>query len=54
MAIVLPGFAAIFTARLFFKFECRISSNLAQNQAKFNPRRCIIKNKFAKERAWRD
>ena len=27
----------------FFKFERRTVSNLAQNQAKFNPRRCIIK-----------
>ncbi|EET80428.1 hypothetical protein CAMSH0001_1188 [Campylobacter showae RM3277] len=29
--------------RLFLKFEHRTSSNLAQNQAKFNPGRCIIK-----------
>ncbi|EKU11460.1 hypothetical protein [Campylobacter showae] len=40
--------------RLFLKFEHRTSSNLAQNQAKFNPSGRIIKNKFAKEWAWRD
>ena len=42
-AIVLLVFAAILPRDYFFKFECRISSNLSQNQAKFNPRSCIIK-----------
>ena len=38
--------------RYYFK-KPSLGLDFTQNQAKFNRRRCIIKNKFAKDQKWR-